>query len=164
MLRLVVSIVAAASVLAGCGQLVTRGADAGVLARTTNDKGPGYLLPPRPIVPNAKLQITPSFGVSLETMIVGAAVYYFVDPLAPNWQGELRRLGDDTYGIALRMKRFKTGGDGEGVRAFHRNAEQIVREGGYSGYTVLSLTQGIESETLGAVRVSEGVIRVSRAR
>jgi hypothetical protein len=154
---------ALALLLSGCNTLVDSGSDLGLISRTSNEHGAAYAIAARPLIPNAELQLTAGRSISLEALLAGAAVYYFVDPLAPNWKGELRRLSDDTYAIALRMKRFKTGGDGEGVRAFHRNAERIVSENGYAGYTVLSLTEGIESETLGAVRVSEGIIRVTRA-
>lgn len=151
----------AAVLLAGCDSMVARGADAGLIART-GGVDPRYLVPARPLIPDARLRLTETRSISLETMLIGAAVYYFVDPLAPNWKGKLRRLSQDTYHIALRMKRFKTGGDGESLRVFQRNAERIVRENGLDGYTILSLTEGIESETLGAVRYAEGVIRITR--
>jgi hypothetical protein len=75
----------------------------------------------------------------------------------------MRRLAGDTYSIALRSKRFRsTGGDGEAGRVFKRNAEQIMRESGYARYDILSYSEGIESDTLGAVRFAEGMIRISR--
>lgn len=162
-MRAALALSVAALMLAGCNHLTSTAEDAGLLARTTNEHGAAYLLPARPLIPNASLQLTASRAISLDALIVGAAAYYFVDPLAPNWSGEVRRLTEDTYHIALRMKRFKTGGDGEGAVVFTRNADALTRASGYDGYSVLSLTHGIESETLGAVRVSEGVIRVSRA-
>ncbi len=154
----------AAALAAGCNHsLVNDARDAGLLARTTNENGAGYTVLPRPLVPNASLQLTPSYALTLEKLLYGAAVYYFVDPLSPNWQGEMRRLTEDTFSISLRSKRFRSvGGDGESGRVFRRNAEQIVREGGFAGYTIVSFAEGIESETLGAVRYSEGVIRVAR--
>lgn len=75
----------------------------------------------------------------------------------------MRRLSEDTYSIALRSKRFRsTGGDGEAGRVFRRNAEQIVREGGFGGFDVLAYSEGIESEVIGAYRYAEGTIRISR--
>lgn len=151
----------------GCyhqAQSVSDALDAGAVSRSIDSSGKAqYNLPASPIVPNASLRLTPNFSISLENMLIGAAIYYFVDPLSPNWEGEMRRVSDDTFSIALRAKRFRsTGGDGEAGRVFRRNADQIAREGGYARYDVLSYSEGIESETLGAVRVAEGMIRLSR--
>lgn len=151
------------AVLTGCSQMIDRGSDAGLISRSANEHGAAYLLPARPLVPNASLQVTPSYSIALENLLYGVAAYYFIDPLSPNWQGELRRLSEDTYSISLRSKRYRSsGGDGEAGRVFRRNADQIVRERGFAGYTIVSFSEGIESEVLGAVRVSEGVIRMNR--
>lgn len=145
-------------------QSVSDSLDAGLIARGTDRQGnTRYNVPANPIVPNAKLRLSPNFGVSLESMLIGAAIYYFVDPLSPNWEGELKRLSEDTFSIALRSKRFRsTGGDGEAGRVFRRNAEQLVRAGGFAGYDVLAYAEGIESEVIGAYRYAEGTIRISR--
>jgi hypothetical protein len=151
----------------GCyhtAQNVSDSFDAGLISRKIDSSGvASYSVPASPIVPNASLKLTPNFSLSLENMLIGAAIYYFVDPLAPNWEGEMRRVSDDTFSISMRSKRFRsTGGDGEAGRVFRRNADRVVREGGFAGYAIESYSEGIESETLGAVRVSEGVIRVTR--
>jgi hypothetical protein len=157
------ALLAAVALLAGCSQIITTGSQKGFIARGAADTSASYTLPATPLVPNATLQLTPSYGITLESMLYGVAIYYFVDPLAPNWQFEIRRLSLDTYGIAMRSKRFRSsGGDGESSRVFRRNAAKIVREGGFADYTLLAYSTGIESETLGAVRVAEGVIRVER--
>lgn len=159
---------AAAALLAGgCYhpvQSMSDALDAGLIARGTDSQGnTRYNVPASPLVPNARLRLSPNLGISLESMLIGAAIYYFVDPLAPNWEGELKRLSDDTYSIALRSKRFRsTGGDGEAGRVFRRNAEQLVRAGGYAGYDVLAYNEGIESEVIGAYRYAEGTIRINR--
>lgn len=159
----------AAAVLTASGcyhqaQSVSDSLDAGLIARKTDSSGvTKYSLPASPIVPNASLKLTQNFSLSLESMLIGAAIYYFVDPLSPNWEGELKRLSDDTFSIAMRSKRFRsTGGDGEAGRVFRRNAEQIVREGGFGRYDVLAYSEGIESEVIGAYRYAEGTIRISR--
>jgi hypothetical protein len=157
----------AALLSGGCyhaAQSVSDALDAGLVSRSTDSGGvAGYSLPSAPVVPNATLRLTPNIGLSLENILIGAAIYYFVDPLAPNWEGELRRVSEDTFGIAMRSKRFRsTGGDGEAGRVFRRNAERIVREGGFAGYDVLSYAEGIESELLGAYRYAEGTIRIAR--
>lgn len=151
----------------GCyhtAQNVSDSLDAGLISRSIDSSGkPNYSVPASPIIPNASLRLTPNFSLSLENMLIGAAIYYFIDPLSPNWEGEMRRVSEDTYNIAMRAKRFRsTGGDGEAGRVFRRNAEQIMREGGYARYDVLSYSEGIESETLGAVRFAEGTIRITR--
>ncbi len=157
----------AAALMGGCYHMVenagTTGADPNLIARAVDSSGNiRYSLPVNPIVPNANLRLTPSIQLPLESLLIGAAIWYFVDPLAPNWEGEARRLSDDTFAIALRSRRLRsTGGDGEAGKVFRRNAEEIVRSGGFADYTIVSFSEGIESELLGAVRVSEGVIRVS---
>lgn len=161
------TLAAAALLAGGCyhqAQSLSDSLDAGLISRGTDSKGnTRYNVPANPIVPNASLRLTPNVSISLESMLIGAAVFYFVDPLSPNWEGEMKRLSEDTYSINLRSKRFRsTGGDGEAGRVFKRNADQIVREGGFAGYDVLAYSEGIESEVIGALRYAEGTIRVSR--
>jgi hypothetical protein len=157
------ALIAGAALLSACGQLQTAGSDLGLISRGSADNSASYSIPSKPLLPNASLQLTPSYAITLEKLVLGAAVYYFVDPLSPNWHGEMKRLSDDTFSISMRAKRYRSsGGDGESGRVFRRNADEIVRSGGFAEYTILSYSEGIESETLGAVRVTEGVIRVSR--
>lgn len=151
----------------GCyhaAQNVSDSFDAGLIARKIDSSGvASYSVPASPIVPNASLKLTPNFSLSLENMLIGAAIYYFVDPLAPNWEGEMRRVSDDTFSINMRSKRWRsTGGDGEAGRVFKRNAAQIVREGGFTGYDIMAYSEGIESEVIGALRYAEGTIRINR--
>jgi hypothetical protein len=153
--------------LSGCyhtAQNVSDSFDAGLISRKIDSSGvASYSVPASPIVPNASLKLTPNFSLSLESMLIGAAIYYFVDPLAPNWEGEMRRVSDDTFSITMRSKRFRsTGGDGEAGRVFKRNAAQVVREGGYAGYDILAYSEGIESEVIGALRYAEGTIRIHK--
>ena len=153
--------------LGGCyhaAQQLSGSLDAGLITRQSDAGGnASYTVPATPLLPDARLRLTPNFGLSLENMLIGAAIYYFVDPLAPNWSGEMKRLSEDTYGIALRSKRLRaSGGDGEAGRVFRRNAERIVREGGYEGYRILDYSEGIESELIGAYRYAEGTIRIVR--
>ena len=157
------ALIVVAALLPGCSHVIDGASSGGLISRGPADNSASYSIPSKPLVPNASLQLTPNYAITLEKLLYGAAVYYFIDPLSPNWQGELKRLSDDTFSISMRAKRFRsTGGDGESGRVFRRNADQIVREGGFADYTILSYSESIESETLGAVRVSEGVIRVSR--
>jgi len=91
-----------------------------------------------------------------------AAIYVIYDPLAPNWELEEAKLSDDTYRLSMKMKRFHTGGSGEAIQIFKRRATQLREEGGHVSYEILEYTEGIESRTLGAQRVAEGLIRVVR--
>jgi len=90
------------------------------------------------------------------------AIYLIYDPLAPNWELEEAKLSDDTYRLSMKMKRFHTGGSGEAMQILKRRATQLREEGGHVRYEILEYTEGIESRTLGAQRVAEGVVRVVR--
>ena len=101
----------ACSLAGGCyhtAQNVSDSLDASLISRKIDSSGvASYSVPASPIVPNASLKLTPNFSLSLENMLIGAAIYYFVDPLAPNWEGEMRRVSDDTFSISMRSKRWR---------------------------------------------------------
>jgi hypothetical protein len=86
------------------------------------------------------------------------------DPLAPNWEIEESKLNEETYRLSLKMKRFHTGGAGESLQIFKRRAVQLQFEQGYGGYQILEYTEGIDSQTIGARRVGEGVVRMVQRR
>lgn len=117
-----------------------------------------------PLIPNKAIQLTANTSVSLATLAtaaaVGAAIYYVYDPLAPNWEIEESQLNEDTYRLSLKMKRFHTGGAGESIQILKRRATQLQYEQGFGGYQILEYTEGIDSQTIGARRVGEGVIRM----
>lgn len=114
------------------------------------------------LIPNQSLQISRAVALSAENAVLIAALYWAVDPLAPNWQFEQAALGTDRVRISLRKKRFSNGGDGEAAQVFSRRAEQLAREGGFTGFTVMEYTEGIESSYPLAQRVSQGVIQLKR--
>lgn len=114
------------------------------------------------LIPDKTFNITPGLALSVENILLGAALYWAVDPLAPNWQFEQASLGTDRVRISLRKKRFTSGGDGEAAQVFARRAEQVARAGGYAGYTVMEYSEGIESTLPLAQRVAQGVIRLAR--
>jgi hypothetical protein len=114
------------------------------------------------LIPNQTLHLTPRIGLSAENLLLGMALYWVVDPLAPNWQLQQLPLGADRIRIALRKKSFANGGDGEAAQLFARRAEQITRDAGYAGYSILEYTEGIESTLPLAQRVAQGVIRFNR--
>ena len=114
------------------------------------------------LIPNNTYHLSPDLALSVETILIGAALYWAVDPLAPNWQLDQAPLGGDRVRISLRKKRFASGGDGEAAQLFARHAEQVARVGGYKGYTLMEYTEGVESTLPLAQRVSQGVIRLNR--
>lgn len=132
---------------------------AGLLAGCSSTGGTGS-----PLIPDKVVRLTPSLNLSLAGMASGAlaaaAIYAVYDPLAPNWDIEESRLGDDTFRLSLRMKRYHTGGAGESIQVVKRRALQLQNELGYGSYQLLEYSEGIDSETLGARRVAEGVVKL----
>ena len=116
------------------------------------------------LVPDKTIRLTAAQSVSLSTLATGAAVagavYLIYDPLAPNWEIEESKLNDDTYRFSLKMKRYHTGGAGESLQILKRRASQIQYERGFDSYQILEYSEGIDSQTLGARRVADGVIRL----
>lgn len=121
-----------------------------------------------PLIPNKTIQLTAGTSVTAASLVTGAAVlgaiYVVYDPLAPNWEIEESRLTEDTFRLSMKMKRFHTGGAGESLQIFKRRAMQLQSELGYARYDILEYSEGIESQTLGARRVGEGVVRLVERR
>lgn len=117
-----------------------------------------------PLVADKSIQLTAGTAIKLSTVaaaaVVAGGVYLIYDPLAPNWEVEEAKVNDETYRLALTMKRFHTGGAGESLQLLKRRASQLQNEKGFSGYQILEYTEGIDSRTIGARRVAEGVIRL----
>lgn len=115
-----------------------------------------------PLIPDKAIRLTANTSISLSTLLVGAAIYAYYDPLAPNWEIEEARLDDETYRFSMKMKRYHTGGSGESIQILKRRANQIQREQGFGGYQILEYSEGIDSQTIGARRVAEGTIKLVR--
>jgi hypothetical protein len=119
---------------------------------------------PSPLFPDKKLQLTGETGIKLSSLVnaavVAAAIYVVYDPLAPNWEVEEQRLSGDSYRLSMKMKRFHTGGAGESIQVLKRRASALQEQNGYHGYQIVEYTEGIDSQTLGARRVAEGLIRL----
>jgi hypothetical protein len=114
------------------------------------------------IIPPDLLPISRSLQIPLESAVAAAAVIAVIDPLAPNWQIEEMQLNDNRYRLALRKKRFTTGGDGEVMPAFYRRAEQLVREHGAAGYRIVEFSEGVDSAVPISQRIAQGVIEILR--
>lgn len=117
------------------------------------------------ILPDNRLYLTPTHTVSVEAatylgLALGAA-YLVLDPLAPNWEITEAPLPDQRMHLALKMKRYYSGGAGEARIVFHRRARDLVQHGGFDGYEVVEYSEGLDSSMLGAQRTCEGIIRLS---
>jgi hypothetical protein len=115
-----------------------------------------------PLIPDKAIQLTAHTSLSLTTLAVGAAIFMYYDPLAPNWEIEESKLNDDTFRFSMKMKRYHTGGSGESIQILKRRASQLQYEQGFAGYQILEYTEGIDSQTIGARRVAEGTIKLVR--
>ena len=113
------------------------------------------------IIPPDVVTVSKSLSVPMESIAAAAAVYMIVDPLAPNWQIEQSRVNDNRYRIAMRKKRFNTGGDGEVMPAFYRRAEKLVRDNGAVRYRIVEFNEGVDSGIIGQ-RVAQGVVELLR--
>lgn len=117
-----------------------------------------------PLLPDKTLRLTSALSMTTESLVSGAivlgAIYLVYDPLAPNWEIEESRLGEDVFRLSLRMKRYHTGGSGESLQVVKRRAQALQEELGYGGYQLEQYVEGIDSQTLGARRMAEGTIRL----
>lgn len=116
------------------------------------------------LIPDKAIQITETRSIPLIGVVEGAlaiaAIHFIYDPLAPNWEIEEARVSEDTFRLSLRMKRYHTGGAGESMQVLKRRAIQLQSELGFGGYQLVEYSEGIESQTLGARRVADGIIRL----
>jgi hypothetical protein len=119
-----------------------------------------------PILPATNLRLTESLSIPLEKMVFwgayGAAAYLILDPLNPNWEIEEASFPGDHVHLSMKMKRFYTGGAGEARVVFQQRAKELMRRGGYSGFSILEYNEGLESSVLGSQRVGQGVILLTR--
>jgi len=117
-----------------------------------------------PIVPSGTIEVTESISYTyaevLGAAVILAAMWYVIDPLAPNWEIKDSKLDDTHYRIDLRKKRVSTGGDGEAIDLFHRQAEALAGHAKAQGYTIVSWNEGVESDFPIARRWARGVIEV----
>ena len=117
-----------------------------------------------PIIPDETVHLTSTISWPLSDVLMTVAavgvLYIVVDPLAPNWEIHETKLSDTSYRIDLRKKRITTGGDGESIDLFHRQAEHIAAQAKAPGYIILSWNEGVDSEFPIARRWSRGVIEL----
>jgi hypothetical protein len=126
---------------------------------------------------DGKVQVTSNISYTYEELLLGPIsnwainqlwnyplnLYFVYQPFAKNWTMEEAVLDPNTYYVRLQAKRFRTGGDGEAMSVLKRRATQIQHEHGFTGYRILDYSEGIESNTIGAQKYSEGIIQFARA-
>jgi hypothetical protein len=118
-----------------------------------------------PIIPDETIQLTSTMSFTAADVVMTGAVvglaYLIIDPLAPNWDVRETKLSDTRYRIDMRKKRITTGGDGESIDLFHRQAEQLAATAKATGYSILSWNEGVDSDFPIARRWSRGVIELT---
>ena len=117
------------------------------------------------ILPDKQVYITPTNTVTVESatylgLALGVA-YLVLDPLAPNWEIREAPLADNRMHLALKMKRYYSGGAGEARAVFQRRAKELVQYGGFDSYEILEYVEGMDSSMLGSQRTCEGIIRLT---
>lgn len=125
---------------------------------------PGYVS--KPLIANDTIHLTSNISVGVGNLVAGAlwlgVIHLVYDPLAPNWEIKEEKLSEDTYRYDLKMKRYQTGGGGEVMQVLRRRAAQLQREQGFKDYQVVEFSEGIESQTLGARRNAEALVRFQK--
>ena len=116
--------------------------------------------PSRMLIPARQLNVSPSLQIPAEALVAAGVIYFIVDPLAPNWKVEVEPVGKHRYRMALTMKRFITGGEGEAAVVVKRAAEKLRKEGGYSEFALVEFSEGIESNVLIAQRLAHAVVEL----
>lgn len=131
---------------------------------TTPTEWANRLLPSTPIIPDYSLPVSPSLSIPLEAMVAAALVYWFVDPLGPNWEVAERRVSPTLVQLSMRKKRIATGGDGEPSQIVRRRATELALQAGFRGYQILDYVESTESETIGARRMTTVLLKLTDER
>jgi hypothetical protein len=80
---------------------------------------------------------------------------------APKWDVQQASFPDHCYRLTLTMDRIYAGGVGEARLVFNQRADELRRENGFDGYTVLEYTEGLHSSIMGSQRVARGMIQLT---
>lgn len=117
-----------------------------------------------PLIPDRTFHLTAAQSITVAQLLGAAAaataVYYVVDPLAPNWEVGQTKVADNRWRIAMQKKRFTTGADGEASLLLHRQAERLAQANGYLGYRILAWSEGVQSDMPIAYRWGRGEIEL----
>jgi len=131
---------------------------------TTPTEWANRVLPESPLVPDYSIPISSSLSIPLESALAAAVVFWFVDPLGPNWEVAERRMSPTLVHLSLRKKRFATGGDGEPPQIVRRRATELAIKAGFGGYQILEYSESTESETIGARRITTALVKLTEER
>lgn len=116
-------------------------------------------------IPDTSFRISPALSIPLEKIVFwgvyAGAAYLILDPYAPNWDIEEAPLPKNQFHLALKMKRYYSGGAGEARSILHRRAKELAQHGGFDGYELLEYSESLESSVLGSQRAAQGVIRLT---
>jgi predicted component of type VI protein secretion system len=115
---------------------------------------------PTTLIPNKTLNISPSLTIPAETLAAIGVIFWFVDPLAPNWRVEVEALGEQRFRVAMTMKRFIIGGEGEVLPVLKRTAEKLRRDTASREFVIVELSEGIQSRVPVAQRVAHAVVQL----
>jgi hypothetical protein len=122
------------------------------------------VLPQGPLVPDYSIPISASLSIPLESAVAAALVFWYVDPLGPNWEVAERRVSPTLVHLSLRKKRITTGGDGEPPQIVRRRATELAIQAGFGGYQILEYSESIESEMIGARRITTALVKLTDGR
>lgn len=112
------------------------------------------------LIPAKRLNLGSSLSLRVESLLAAGAIYLLVDPLAPNWAVAVEPIGPTRYRLALKMKKFITGGEGESLLVVRRTAEKLRAQHGALGYHLIEYSEGIESHVLIAQRYAHAVVEL----
>ncbi|MDQ8024311.1 MAG: hypothetical protein REI94_20890 [Moraxellaceae bacterium] len=119
-----------------------------------------------PIIPDASIRLTSDYAIGLTDAVMIAGVLYLayqvVDPLAPAWEIREVHLAEDRIQFDMQMQRISFGGDGEARMVMQRRARALARQGGYTGYEIVSYAENIDSRLFLPRRMAEAEIRLTR--
>ncbi len=130
---------------------------------TTPTELANRVLPTSALVPDYSIPVSRSLSIPLESAIAAAVVFWYVDPLGPNWEVAERRMSPTLVHLSLRKKRIATGGDGEPPQIVRRRATELAIKAGMRGYQILEYSESTESETMGARRVTTALVKLTDA-
>ena len=119
-----------------------------------------------PIIPSTTVRLSDAVTMPLDKLIFygayAATAYLVLDPLSPNWEIEEAAFPENYYHFNLKMKRYYAGGAGEARVTFNSRAKELMRRGGFDGYTIIEYNEGLDSSVIGSQRVAQGVIQLTR--
>lgn len=119
------------------------------------------------LIKDRTLNLSSTVAMSLEKLVgwgayVGVA-YLITDPFNPNWEIEQAAFPKNMYHLSLKMKRYYSGGSGEARMVFQERAKELMRQGGFDGFTVVEYNESLDSSVIGAQRHARGVIQLTRS-